>query len=157
MGSAKKLMRGFDWLIAFLLIFGVAVYAIGWSLNALVLTVNHWSMPICGEPDVLVNTDVKKRHYAKEGSAELLFLADCIRIDFPKIPIRRSKLLKPYYAFAVWLDYPLEGGPNMFSVGDLMRWVGAGLFLLMIPLILLRIPFRLARDGMAYDPNARKK
>ena len=88
----KKWSRRLDWALALLLIFGVATHSLGWALNALVQTANNGSMPIAGEPDVLVNEDGRARHYAKEGSANLLFLADSIRIDFPDVQKREGKL-----------------------------------------------------------------
>jgi hypothetical protein len=151
------LMQRFDWLCVSLVLLGIALSFGGISLNGLVRIANGGSMPIIGEPDVLVNVDERQRHYVKEGDGKLLFLADCIRINFPEVRLPDKKSWAKLYEFAKLLDYPLEGGPNLVSIGDLMRWIGAVLLLLIIPLILLRIPFRLVRDGIRFVQKRRDR
>ncbi len=144
-----------DWLLAGLMLLGLGLFFVGTSLNMLVSMANGGSMPVVDETDILVVTDGRPRHYAEDGSANLLFLADRIVIDFPEITLPKGKTGE-WIGVAVHLvDYPIEGGTQRVSIGDLMRWIGAALFLVMIPFLLVRIPFRLARDGVRLERKKR--
>ena len=150
MRSTKSFWGRFDRLLVFCMILGIGMSYWGISLNGMVIAANNGSMPITSEPDVLVNTDGVARHYAKEGSAELLILADRTRIYFEEIKTREGWLWGRFNEWARWVKYPIEGGLNMVSIGDILHWAGSALYLLIIPLLCLRIPFRLTRDGIRY-------
>lgn len=147
----KRMIERLDWLLAGCMILGIALFFVGTSLNMLVLFANGGSMPVVSKADFIVVTDGRPRHHADVGSANLLFLADHIVIDFPEIPLPKGKTGEWIGEAVHLVDYPIEGGLNIVSVGDLMRWGGVALFLLMIPLLLVRIPFRLWRDGIRFE------
>ncbi len=153
----KKLVERLDWFLAGLMLLGIALFFVGTSLNMLVVVANGGSMPVVDYHDILVSTDSRPRHYAEDGDANLLFLADRFEIDFPEITLPDGKAGKVIGEAVHLVDYPIAGGPHRASVGDLMRWAGAALFLLMLPPVLVRIPFRLFRDGIRFTWRKRDK
>ncbi|OGZ06025.1 MAG: hypothetical protein A2762_01340 [Candidatus Lloydbacteria bacterium RIFCSPHIGHO2_01_FULL_54_11] len=148
--SSKKWSKRLDWFLAFLLILGVATHALGTACNALVMAANHGLMPVVGDIG-----DAK--HVTADEHTKLVFLADRFLVEHPLMD--EKKLFRPvatvYKKVAKFLDLP-EDGLHLASIGDLMRWGGAALFLFMIPPVLLRIPFRLARDGIRFEWKRRK-
>lgn len=127
-----------DIFITLLLILGLTLNAWGIVFNATVVMANKDTMPVITEqPIFLLKNNGVPRVLTNEGN--LLLLADRIKINFPDM---RKHVPSGPMGIAVrwwskWLDYPLEGGLNMVSVGDLMRWSGSIIFLLMIPIIII--------------------
>lgn len=146
----KKWGWRLDWTLIILLVLGVATHFLGTGLNALVRSANHGLMPVVGD----VGGD---GYITADEHTKFVWLADRYLIVHPLID--EQKLPRPvakiYRAIAKYLELPKEG-LYLASIGDLMRWSGAALFLVMIPPVLLRIPPRLLRDGIRFVRKQRK-
>ena len=142
--NARSPQSRTDLMVTLVLILGLALNAWGIVFNGAVVITNNDTMPVVTErPIVLLENSGVPRTLISEGN--LLLLADRIRINFPDIrtSVPGGYLGKSVRWWSKWLDYPLEGGLNMVSIGDLMRWSGTAVFLLLIPVILVRITWRL--------------
>lgn len=148
-----------DLLVTMLFVIGLALNAWGVVANGLVCEMNGGVMPVFMTDSplaVLAEEDRHNHRIVDEGQMipasdrlgqeiRLAALSDWIKIDFPDLTasVPKDHLGKMVRWWAKWLDYPLEGGVNMVSIGDLMRWSGTAcfllLFVLLIPLIVRRI------------------
>ncbi|OGZ19359.1 MAG: hypothetical protein A2494_02555 [Candidatus Lloydbacteria bacterium RIFOXYC12_FULL_46_25] len=127
-----------DLTITLFLILGLALNSWGIVFNAVTVMANDDTMPVITTKHVvLLENEGVPRILTNKGN--LLLLADRIEIDFPDIErhIPRGHTGKAVRWWGKWLNYPFEGGKNFVSCGDLMRWSGSALFLIMIPLIIL--------------------
>ena len=97
-----------------------------------------------------------QRAYVEDG--KLLFLSDRIRIHFTSIEdsIPSGFAGKALRWWIKHLNFPAEGGLNIVSIGDLMRWAGTLLFLPLLPILVFLIPFR-ARANVRRYGNWRGK
>jgi hypothetical protein len=128
--------------ILYLILIGVSLNYWGTVANAVVLFENGGIMPIVtgGEKNYILLNDGSRREFMEEG--KLLFLADRFLIDFPvwENSIPDGMAGKAIQTWITYLDYPIEGGTNIVSAGDIMRWAGSALFLLLLPLLIFAIP-----------------
>ncbi len=141
-----------DWLSATLMLLGVSMYFWGTAMNMVVVVANNGSMPIIEvvASSVISDHDEKARHVTTSEHSKFVLLGDRIQVDFPDVHVMWEPFLGIADKWAELTDYPPDGGTNMVSVGDLTRWIGSALFLFMIPILLVRIPFRLAQDGIRF-------
>jgi hypothetical protein len=134
--------------LAVLVVIGIAMHFWGVALNAAVMLANGGSMPVIGltAMDLVMNDDGLKRRAVFDGNAKYPLLADRLRIDLPDIAVTGKAPGKIVSKWAELLDYPLEAGEYIASIGDILRWLGSALFLVMLPVLIVRIPFRLRQD-----------
>lgn len=127
--------------LTYVVLLGITLNFWGITLNAVVVMANNNIMPVISEhEDVIVGNVGTERQFITDG--KLMFLSDRHRIVFPEIEdvIPTKGIGKPIRWWAKQLDYPIEGGISIVSVGDLMRWSGTILFLSLISLLILSIP-----------------
>ncbi len=147
----EKFMLGF----ALFVMFGFSLNFWGINANGIVTLANDQTMPVISDKlDVILPQAGTERAYLPQG--ELLFLADRIRIHFVAIEDRIPNGIvgKAARWWITHLDFPAEGGLNIVSIGDIMRWVGTLLFLPLLPFLVILIPFR-ARSNMRTYGNWR--
>ena len=118
----KRFLERFDRLLVLFMIVAICMYFWGTTLNGVVALANGGSMPVDGEPDVFTGNSNIPHHFIKDGDAKLLFLGDVIKIRFPEIKIPERGLGSKLSEVAKLVDYPVEGGLNYVSIGDLLRW-----------------------------------
>ncbi len=143
----EKFMLGF----ALFVMFGFSLNFWGINANGIVTLANNQTMPVVNDKfDLIMPQAGTERAYVEDG--KLLFLADRIRIHFSAIEdqIPSGVAGKAARWWIKHLDYPAEGGLNIVSVGDLMRWVGTLLFLPLLPLLVILIPFRARANVRRY-------
>lgn len=143
MYSGKNFWEQADLTITLIVIIGLGAYYWGIAFNALIVTLNDGTMPVISErPGIIVNDSGVLRQFA-DNDSKLLFLADRFRIDFPAIETRIPKGVAgdAFRFWATYTDYPVEGGVNIVSIGDMLHWGGSALFLFGLPLLFCRIPF----------------
>lgn len=134
-------------LIAALL--GLALHFWGSALNSLVIVANNGSMPVWPMPlTELASGD--GWFDATKQVANLHILGDWLWLGLPDVQVRSELLQQALEAWAGIVDYPLKRGIYAASIGDVLFWSGFALFLLSIPPLLVRIPFRIARDGLQF-------
>lgn len=150
---AKKWVRRLDRLLIFLLVLGFLVHSWGWAFNEMAKFANDGRMPTIGEvPD--------EDHAPVDENTKfwIVWLADKFEVHHPLLD--EQKLSAPiafvYRQYEKYLVLPKDG-LRLASIGDMMRWSGAALFLFMIPPVLVRIPFRLWRDGIRFRWKKRSK
>ncbi|GEM_PF-5096899 len=127
-----------DTAMVLLVLIGLALNAWGIVMNGVVVIVNNDVMPVITDKPIIILTDYgTPRKFVPDG--KLLMLADRIIFDFPVwngyVPDGISG--KIIHWWGKYLDYPLEGGLNIVSIGDICRWIGSILFLLVTPIIIL--------------------
>lgn len=130
-------------------LFGLAMHFWGSALNALVIVANNGSMPVWPMP----LTELARGDGwfdATTQVANLHILGDWLWLGLPDVQVRSELLQGAIEAWARIVDYPLKRGIYAASVGDILFWSGFALFLLTIPPLLARIPFRLASDGIEF-------
>lgn len=147
----KSFRDTFDQMLMMVFLLGVVLHFWGSTLNAVVLVANNGSMPVweIGPLEEIPNGEVRW-HDATKRESKLALLNDRIHIDLHDVRIQWKPFRITVETWAKFFNCPLKQGRYMASVGDLMFWAGSVLFLLMLPPILVRIPFRLARDGIRF-------
>ena len=147
----EKFMLGF----ALFVMFGFSLNFWGIDANGIVTLANNNTMQVISDKfDLFIPQAGTERAYVEDG--KLLFLSDRIRIHFTDIQdhIPSGFAGKAARWWIKHLDFPSEGGLNIVSIGDLMRWVGTLLFLPLLPLLVVLIPFR-ARANIRRHGNWR--
>ncbi len=122
-------------------LFGLILYFWGIVFNQTALLLNDNKMPVVVQGDRKISSD-REIHKIADETVVGYFLIDWIPVRFTEIKKPENLILNNvYHVYERYLNYPVEGGLNMVSVGDLMIWIGSTLFLLfLVPLILI-IPF----------------
>jgi hypothetical protein len=138
-------MTFLDKTLIILILLGIFIYCLGTFSNYLVITTNNGKFPaVIYENELLEKTII---HQIKNDNHNLIFLSDIFRIHFPIINEPDDFYLKSIF---LWykknLDYPFEGGLNIVSIGDILRWIGSALFLFLLGPLIIRIPFRYIED-----------
>ena len=155
--AAKSRSEKFMLAFALFVMFGFSLNFWGINANGIVTIANNQTMPVVSEKfDLIMPQSGTERAYLEDG--RLLLLADRFRIDFPQIEdhIPSGPFGRALHWWITHLNYPAEGGLNIVSIGDVMRWVGTILFLPLLPLLVILIPFR-ARANMRMYGNWRGK
>ncbi len=106
---------------------------IGAICNVTVVSVNN-GMPVAHHS---IQPSGPHNHHTLTSDSKLTFLADIFIVDFPVI---ENKLAKHW---GINVNYPIEGGLNAISIGDIFIWLGTALTVILLPLILLRLTFLL--------------
>lgn len=141
-----------DRLLAITMLLGLALYFWGTALNMTVVIANNGSMHVVEEVEgsAILDYDEKARHIADASSAKLILLGDLFQVDLPDMRVQSNLFQQVIDTWGELLNYPPKGGMNLVSIGDIMRWTSSALFLFMLPFLFVRIPFRLARDGIRF-------
>lgn len=137
--------HSFDSVLIFFILAGVLAYLLGTGMNALVLHSNNGVMPSeAPEMSLLEPEKGFPRGYATKET-RYRFLGDTALIDFENIDnaLPANALGRSVLWWGRVLDYPLEGGMNFISLGDMLRFGGSALFLLLLPVLLIRLLCRL--------------
>lgn len=138
MGFFYKLGYG----LALIVILGLALNFWGAVLNQSALLLNDNKMPVAESVFIQIADNDKIVHKSASETTSGYILIDWIPIHFSEIKQPENSFLSfVHHVYAVYLNYPVEGGLNMVSIGDLMRWIGATLFLLFLVPLILTIPF----------------
>ncbi len=126
---------------AAIVIFGIAVMFWGFAFNQLALVLNDGKMPVVITERYHISSD--ERHKVIDATTRGIFFIDWIPIHFNEIKEPNNTALKLIYknVYGKFLNYPIEGGMNYVSIGDLMIWFGASVFLLFLGPLILMIPF----------------
>ena len=120
-----------------LVILGLALNAWGIVSNGVVVMANGGTMPVVvGETSEhilhIIAENMGGYQHSVTSQGQLLFLADIFRINFhdvtPYVP--NGIFGRAVMWWSKWLDFPIDGGLNFVSIGDLMRWIGSANFLL---------------------------
>lgn len=151
--SSLGLHERLDLSLALAMMNAIALFFWGTAFNAAVVIANGGSMPVTHD-DIIINivsSDGRARHSARENEARLTYLTDRLTIRFPAVTIPDNSAGDVLHTVAKLVDYPVEGGLNIVSVGDLLRWMGTGLGLIMLPLLLIRILFRLPKERIRFE------
>ena len=138
-------------------LFGFSLNFWGINANGLVVLSNDNIMPVVTDHKaMIIPGEGTPRLFVPDGN--FLLLADRIPINFPSIEDRVPSgfVGKIFHWWSKHLDFPSEGGLNLVSIGDLMRWVGTILFLPLLPILVILIPIR-ARANMRTYGNWRGK
>jgi hypothetical protein len=129
-----------NYIITFIFVFGLLLHFWGIVFNQAAVILNDGKMPVAiFYVDESLDDKVIK-HKSTDETTNVKFLTDWIQIRFPEIKRPDNQLKYVYDFYGVILNYPVEGGLNMVSIGDIMRWVGTTVFLLfLLPLIIMII------------------
>ena len=143
MGFFHKLGYG----LALIVILGLALNFWGVVLNQSALLLNDNKMPVAESVFIQIADNDKIVHKSVDENTRGYILIDWIPIRFSEINRPQNEILNfVYKVYEVYLNYPVEGGLNLVSIGDLMRWIGATLFLLFLIPLILTIPFTYLED-----------
>lgn len=126
-------------------ILGITLNFWGIVFNGIVVIANDDVMPVMTEAsNVSPDQPGTKRQAMTEGN--LMLLSDRFLIDFPSIDeqIPNGYPGKATRWWAKYTLYPTDGGKYFVSIGDVMRWTGTILFLLLVPLVITLIPFQIS-------------
>lgn len=127
--------------LTFIVIFGVALSILGVICNNIALVLNDGKMPV--DIETIHFLESIERHKVKDNTVRGEFFIDRFTIRFPKIE-KTNNVIGNFIqekVYGTYLNYPVEGGLNVVSIGDIMIWIGTSLFLLfLLPLIVI-IPF----------------
>ena len=120
---------------------GLILYFWGIVFNQTALLLNDNKMPVVVQGDRKISSD-REIHKIADETVIGYFLIDWIPVRFTEIKKPKNLILNNvYHVYARYLNYPVEGGLNMVSIGDLMIWIGSTLFLLFLTPLILIIPF----------------
>jgi len=122
-----------DKYLVFVLLFSILLPVFGAISNVTVVSVNG-GMPV---DHPAIDASDRFNHHTLTDDSKLTFLADIFIVDFPII---EHKLVKRW---GLNVNYPVEGGLNAISIGDIFIWLGTALTMVLLPLILLRLAFLL--------------
>ena len=119
--------------------FGVLICWSGIISNRLTLHLNDGKFPVVlSEGQYIIPTE-RNIHVEAEASSKAVIFSDWIRMDFKEINSNNAI----FKWWAKGLNYPIEGGLNIVSIGDLMMWFGSATFLIFLGPLIIRILFRL--------------
>ena len=139
-----------DRLIVITALFGLSMHFWGSAMNALVIVANNGSMPVWPMPLTEVSSGAGWFD-ATNQTVNLSLLGDWMWLGLPDVWVRWELLQEAIESWAGIVNYPLKRGIYAASIGDMLFWSGSLLFLLVIPPLLTRIPFRLAQDGIRFQ------
>lgn len=131
--------RKIDVILVIGVFFGVLICWTGILANKLTLHLNDGKFPVViSETEYIVPTE-RNTHVEATSKSKAVIFSDWIRLDFPEIN-------NDNFVFKWWakgLNYPIEGGLNIVSIGDVMMWFGSAMFLVFLGPLILRIIVRI--------------
>jgi hypothetical protein len=134
--------RKIDIILMIGVFFGVLICWTGIASNALIIHINDGKFPVVLSDDLYIIPDEKSYrniHEEAKSTTKIVILADWIYIKFPQIN-------NDNFIFRWWargLNYPIEGGLNIVSFGDMMMWFGSAMFLIFLGPLIIRIILRI--------------
>ena len=142
MQAPKGFWEHFDHWLLILALFCISLNYFGHVFNVIAITHNGGQMPVINRQSLqggMNNMDLVIKHN-QNPNVNIPWLVDRFEINFPIINVAEDTALGT--AFHYWeskTNYPIEGGINIVSIGDLMRWVGTALFPFLFIIILIRL------------------
>lgn len=132
-----------DRLLLMLVTFGLTLLGFGTAFNAAVLIANDGEMPLVmnvgKQEEVMLGSSIMP---ASHSPARLLWLADRFHLRYPQIDVPQGKIFAPVRWWLKTLKYPTDDMIRSASVGDFMNDAGSIIFLLLLPVLIMRILFR---------------
>lgn len=133
-----------DYVIILLMLIGFSFNYLGTSLNHFAVIQNNGEMPVISN-EMIVDDVGPIKHKLVEYDARVPWLVDRFEIKFSIVKLPDSYASNAINWWGRWANYPIEGGLNVVSIGDIFKWFGSALFLLFLIPLIIRIPFQFVK------------
>ena len=95
----------------------------------------------------MIIDDTKAIKHLSTSDANVPWLVDRFEINFQEISVSDKMLFgKVFHYWESNTNYPVEGGINAVSIGDLMVWFGTALFPFLFLIIIVRLPINIYKQ-----------